>query len=102
VSRHEAIVSQAEAEGDEKLFILNVSDILKWYTVTGGNMSDLFAFLEQVQYESRPLVYAGLSIYSFLNKDVSSILFLSGLILAVCCFYVSKMRYSHRLKFNIK
>ncbi len=59
-------------------------------------MEDLLVYIEQVQYESRPLLYAGLSIYSFLGMDVTPALFASGVILAVCSFYVFKMRYVHR------
>lgn len=61
-------------------------------------MSDILAFLEQIQYESRPMIYAGLSIFSFINREVSSVLFFTGIILAVCCFYVCKMRYEYRAR----
>lgn len=65
-------------------------------------MEDVFTFLEQLQYESRPIFYAILSIFSFINKEISPVLFLSGVILAVCSFYVAKMRYTYRMKLNIK
>ncbi len=59
-------------------------------------MENLLNYIEQVQYESRPLFYAALSIYSFLNREVSPAIFACGVILAVCSFYVFKMRYVYR------
>ncbi|MBY0384497.1 hypothetical protein K2X05_04995 [bacterium] len=65
-------------------------------------MDDVLSFLEQLQYESRPIFYAILSVFSFLNKEISPVLFFSGVILAVCSFYVAKMRYSYRMRLHIK
>jgi multisubunit Na+/H+ antiporter MnhE subunit len=62
-------------------------------------MEYLFNYIEQVQYESRPLFYAGLSMYAFLNYEVTPALFVCGVILAVCSFYVFKMRYVYRSRF---
>lgn len=59
-------------------------------------MEHLLNYIEQVQYESRPLFYAALSIYAFLSKEVTPMLFVCGVILAVCSFYVFKMRYLYR------
>lgn len=65
-------------------------------------MENVLSFLEQLQYESRPIFYAMLSVFSFLNKEVSPVLFLSGIILASCSFYVAKLRYTYRMRLNIK
>jgi len=62
-------------------------------------MEYLIKYLEQVQYESRPIFYASLSIYSFLNKEITPVLFACGVILALCSFYVFKMRYLYRARF---
>ena len=59
-------------------------------------MENLLNYIEQVQYESRPLFYAALSLYAFLSKEITPVIFACGVILAVCSFYVFKMRYVYR------
>jgi multisubunit Na+/H+ antiporter MnhE subunit len=59
-------------------------------------MEPLLNYIEQVQYESRPLFYAALSLYVFLSKEITPIFFVCGVILAVCSFYVFKMRFVYR------
>ncbi len=59
-------------------------------------MEDLLNYFEQVQYESRPMFYAALSLYAFLSREMTPLSFACGVILAVCSFYVFKMRYVYR------
>jgi multisubunit Na+/H+ antiporter MnhE subunit len=59
-------------------------------------MEHFINYIEQVQYESRPLFYAALSLYAFLSKEITPAVFVCGVILAVCSFYVFKMRYVYR------
>lgn len=61
----------------------------------------LFNFLEELQYEARPVIYAALAFYAFWNKQ-NPVLFYSGIILAVCCVYVLKKRYFGKPVFNIR
>lgn len=61
-------------------------------------MEHLINYIEQVQYESRPLFYAALSLYAFLSKEITPAVFVCGVILAVCSFYVFKMRYVYRTR----
>lgn len=64
-------------------------------------MYSLLSFLEEVQYESRPLVYASLSIYSLVQQEATPLLLFSGVVLGVCCFYVCKMRFQYRQKHTL-
>lgn len=80
--------------------------ILRAYIILGGKMDDLYTFLEQLFYDSRPVIYAALAFYSFVNKDTTPILMYSGLILSVCSLYVMNKRYTGgrggRIVMNIK
>jgi hypothetical protein len=60
----------------------------------GGKMDDLYTFFEQLFYDSRPVIYAALAFYSFVNKESTPILVYCGLILTVCSLYVMNKRYS--------
>jgi hypothetical protein len=67
--------------------------------IRGETMSNLIVFFEQLQYESRPVFYAGLSIYSFLYRETAPILFGCGVILALASIYICHMRYNYRHRF---
>ncbi len=52
--------------------------------------------IEKLQYESRPYFYALLSVYSIANYKTSVIMFISGLMLAICSYCVFSMRGRNR------
>ncbi len=65
-------------------------------------MNGLFQSLEQLQYDTRPIVYAGLAFYSFLNYKSLDILLYCGVVLSFCCLYVLHKRFFNQTVVNIK
>ena len=54
-------------------------------------------FLEWLYYESLPYVYAGFSVYAFMNADASKLVGIAGVVLAFCSYVVLSKRYNYRV-----
>lgn len=65
-------------------------------------MNGLLSNLEQLQYDARPIVYAALAFYSFLNYRSVEILLYCGVVLSFCCVYVLHKRFFNHSTVNIK
>ena len=54
-------------------------------------------FIEWLYYESLPYVYAGLSIFAFMNYESSKLVAASAVVLAFCSYIVLTKRYNYRV-----
>ena len=54
-------------------------------------------FLEYLYYESLPYIYAGLSVFAFMNHETSKIAGVAAVVLAFCSYMVFAKRYEHRM-----
>ena len=52
--------------------------------------------LEKLAYESRPYAYALIALYSICNYQISKLMFVSGILLAVCSYLVFMLRRESR------
>lgn len=50
-------------------------------------------FLEQLLYDFRPVIYAALALISFMHRNASPLLLMSGITLAFCSVYIIKKRF---------
>lgn len=57
-------------------------------------------FLGYIVYESLPFLYAAMSVFGFMNRDLSGLAGIGSVVLAICSFVVLQKRYEYRTYTN--